>query len=216
MILSVLAILSAFLIPSVFHFLQDANLLQAQHDVQVIASGLVNFMNDTGQSPAMLGAYLEDSGGDSLVDLLAGPGRRPRTMAEWSAGKPQARLSAGSRRFQTSSPNGTADWLEGRAGALEDFLAVNGCRLPLKMAGRGTGWNGPYINTQLSSDPWGDQYLVNVRFLDTQAGAADADGAVRKAVFVISAGPNQTIETPFSQPVSEALVYGDDIVARVR
>jgi hypothetical protein len=99
---------------------------------------------------------------------------------------------------------------------MEDFLLTNACELPLKRAGIGMGWNGPYFNSQLGSDPWGNQYLVNVSFLDTQAGAGDAEGSARKAVLVISAGPNQIIETPFSQPVSGAYIYGDDIVARVR
>lgn len=215
-ILSVLAILSAFLVPAVSHFLQDASMLQAQNDVKVIASGLINFMNDTGQSPAMLGSCQPEFGNDSLIVVLAGPGRQPQTNQGRAPGKPRLRSSAAARRFHALSSDSTAGWLDERAGALEDFLQWNACELPLKRAGIGFGWNGPYINNQLGPDPWGNRYLVNVGFLDTQAGAGDAEGEARGAVFVLSAGPNQIIETPFSQPVSDALVYGDDIVARIR
>jgi type II secretory pathway pseudopilin PulG len=215
-ILSVLAILSAFLVPSVGHFLQDASILQAQHDVQVIASGLVNFMNDTGQSPAVLGDYLYEFQGNMTVDILAGPGRRPQINHGQLISKPRARLGIGAKGFQLMSPYGTAAWRQGKVSALENFLQVNGCALPLKKPGIGFGWNGAYINNQLNSGPWGNQYLVNVGFLDTQAGAGDAEGVARKAVFVISAGPNRVIETPFSQSVADAFVYGDDIVARIR
>jgi len=36
------------------------------------------------------------------------------------------------------------------------------------------------------------------------------------AVWVLSAGPNGIIETPFDQPASTASPGGDDIAARVR
>ena len=51
----------------------------------------------------------------------------------------------------------------------------------------------------LRSDPWGNAYLINVR----------ASGGCT----VLSAGPNGTIETPFSGPVGPPV--GDDIVSEI-
>lgn len=61
-------------------------------------------------------------------------------------------------------------------------------------------------NAGIPMDPWRKQYLVNV-------GAA----ARRRAgpIWVISAGPNRRLETPYWQPEPGSL-SGDDIGARVR
>ncbi len=56
----------------------------------------------------------------------------------------------------------------------------------------------------ISPDPWGNAYVVN-------AGVpADA------AVWVLSAGPDGVIDTPFIQPDALAATQGDDRALRVR
>ena len=78
------------------------------------------------------------------------------------------------------------------------------------------GWNGPYLSAPVPGDPWGNQYLVNTQFLDGGTTAADSTGRVRRAVFVVSAGGNGVIETPFEQPIVDAKAFGDDIVIRLQ
>ena len=71
---------------------------------------------------------------------------------------------------------------------------------------------GSYVS-QPVADPWGNRYLVNigvVKMLDTADGSPDAP-----ALWVLSAGPNGVIETPFASPVLLAVVEGDDIGARI-
>jgi hypothetical protein len=58
--------------------------------------------------------------------------------------------------------------------------------------------------------------LINSRWLDGGSTPADAQGRTRKAVFVVSAGNNGVIETPFEQPITDAQAYGDDIVIRIQ
>ena len=54
------------------------------------------------------------------------------------------------------------------------------------------GWSGPYFN-KIEPDPWGNTYLSNVAMLH-----ADADGDYFLGpTIVISAGPNEKIETNF-------------------
>jgi type IV pilus assembly protein PilE len=101
----------------------------------------------------------------------------------------------------------TATWLSTNSGDLSAILERNTPSYPTtgKFA-----WRGPYL-TNVGSDAWGNKYYVN--------GPGMAFGQT-KAVFVLSAGPNGTIETTFSQNIgsgsSAVTVGGDDIVARIR
>lgn len=214
-ILSVLVILAAFLIPSITQFLNDANSLQAQNDVQAIATGLVNFMKDTGQSPSTA-LRLTESIQSRAVEVLAGPGEVPDVNRGQVVSLPRGRSALGLRRNLNLAELNTEGWVRSSVGSLEEYLLMNGHGLPPKTNGAAFGWNGPYITSELGSDPWGNQYLVNVVFMGTEAGAEDSGSDERRAVYVVSAGPNQILETPFSQPVSDALVYGDDIAVRIR
>lgn len=74
------------------------------------------------------------------------------------------------------------------------------------------GWNGPYLNSDVL-DSWGNSYMINVRFLRANGPANSA----QHNVFVLSAGPNGTTETPFDDAtVGETLALGDDIGSQVR
>jgi len=58
-------------------------------------------------------------------------------------------------------------------------------------------WNGPYLN-EVKTDPWGFMYLVNtIALWPGQTGP----------VWVLSAGPNNTIDTA----VTDLTIQGDDI-----
>lgn len=70
---------------------------------------------------------------------------------------------------------------------------------------------GPYLE-KIPEDPWGNKYYVNVKFLRPAYRASGQE----KAVFVISAGPNELIETGFEQNIHTFTVGGDDIVHRIR
>jgi prepilin-type N-terminal cleavage/methylation domain-containing protein len=67
-------------------------------------------------------------------------------------------------------------------------------------------WRGPYMGTT-TSDPWRNRYMLN---------AAKLAPGVNEAVWVLSAGPNGLVETPFSQPVGISVLGGDDIGYRVK
>ncbi len=69
-------------------------------------------------------------------------------------------------------------------------------------------WNGGYMN-DLTTDPWGTKYYFNGLHLKP--------GSTANATFVLSAGPNQTIDTEFTQAATGTFTVGDDdIVQRVR
>ena len=64
-------------------------------------------------------------------------------------------------------------------------------------------WRGPYLEG-LSADPWGRRYAVNVGLIEEKGG---------RAVFVLSPGPNGTVETPYSSVGIR--VGGDDVIGLV-
>ncbi|MEE9200751.1 MAG: prepilin-type N-terminal cleavage/methylation domain-containing protein [Candidatus Brocadiales bacterium] len=67
-------------------------------------------------------------------------------------------------------------------------------------------WRGPYIGP-IRMDPWGNKYVSNASKL-----LPNADNAA----WVLSAGPNETIETTFSQGRSSPTIGGDDIAYRIK
>ena len=69
----------------------------------------------------------------------------------------------------------------------------------------GAPWRGAYISAPLDPDPWGNRYAVNVLHLRT---------STTNDVFVMSAGPDEEIDTAFT--VDGATPGDDDIIAVVR
>lgn len=100
-----------------------------------------------------------------------------------------------------------SDWLTGVRGDMEAVLIRN---TPAYTTSGRFQWRGPYVG-ELGADPWGNAYLINTKTL--RFGANEAG-------FVLSAGPNGTIETTFQSTIGSGsaaiTIGGDDIVARIR
>lgn len=98
-----------------------------------------------------------------------------------------------------------SDWSTALTGgtALDVMLNTNNLGLPTTS---NRAWKGAYLN--LGADPWGSAYYVTTDNLKpTSANAA----------YVISAGPNQKIETPLNNSRSGTLVPGgDDLIVRIK
>lgn len=69
-------------------------------------------------------------------------------------------------------------------------------------------WKGPYL-AQLSADPWGNKYVVNMNALDPN------HPAYTNAVWVLSAGPNGVINTNTTNLNLDA-AQDDDIGVRIK
>lgn len=90
---------------------------------------------------------------------------------------------------------------------LDEYLNTNKLDLPTAARGGRVAYRGPYLN--IASDPWGNSYLITAQAL-TRTGATDHG-------YVISAGPNATMETTREQVKTGAFtVGGDDVVQRIR
>jgi hypothetical protein len=89
--------------------------------------------------------------------------------------------------------------------------------------GSGLGWRGAYMSLPIGTDPWGKVYLANTAFLvvatDATDGTAEGDrrGGWSHDTFVISAGPNGALDTPYGGNVNHGTtVGGDDLVYIIR
>ena len=103
----------------------------------------------------------------------------------------------------------------GNSWSLSSQLATTSLELYLNNNYSGVGassfpkatFSGPYIGT-LDSDPWGNKYLFT---------AGDLSRSSSNHGFILSAGPNGTIETPRDVANSALLnAGGDDIISIIR
>jgi prepilin-type N-terminal cleavage/methylation domain-containing protein len=191
-VLAVIVTLALVLTPSITNFISDARVARTRTDTQTVASSIVQFYKDNGFFPQWSHASAGGPGsaGDR-VDLLIGPGNTPAVAA-------------------------ANTWTTGTTGALVGQLMSNTPGYTLKNATAQFGWNGPYLSSTVGADAWNNRYAVNIGLIDPTAGTQTTGGATKSAVWVISAGPNGQLETAYSQPVTTALVSGDDIAVRVQ
>jgi prepilin-type N-terminal cleavage/methylation domain-containing protein len=191
-VLAVIVTLALILTPSVANLIADSRTTRARTDTQTIGTAVVQFYRDTGFFPQWA---VSQSGGPGLTQMRL-----------------QLLVSSGNIPLEDQP----TQWTTGQTGSLADQLLANSPGYSMRSATAQFGWNGPYLSSELRSDPWGNRYVVNIGLIDTSPGVLTASGGVKSAVFALSAGPNGMIETPFSQSVTAAAAGGDDIVFRIQ
>lgn len=191
-VLAVIVTLALLLTPSIANFINDSRTVRAKSDCQTIAGAIVQFYRDTGFFPQWV------------------------TSTRGGAGSQASRLQVLVSQGNIPLEDMPTPWTVGPVGSLADQLLANVPGYALRTATSDYGWNGPYLSSELGSDPWGNRYLVNIGLIDTSASIQTAAGRVKAGVWVLSAGPNGTIETQFSQGALSAVLGGDDIGQRIQ
>jgi len=192
-VLAVIVTLALVLTPSIANSINDARMARARNDCQAIASGIYQFFRDTGSFPLWRAAQ---GGG---------------------AGAPASRLQVLVSRGNIPLEDVSTLWTTGAAGGLTEQLVNNTPGYAMRTPTSQFGWNGPYFSSEIAADPWGNRYVVNVALIDLSPGAATASGQAKMAVWVLSAGPNGIIETPFASSILDATrAGGDDIATRIQ
>jgi prepilin-type N-terminal cleavage/methylation domain-containing protein len=197
-VLAIIAVLAAVLTPVVGNYIEQARVARAQTDVRTIAEAISLYHRDTSRYPiyATDTAWRSDTAaGATDSGVLAGPGDPP--------------LETGIGTAVSWSLNSTT-----AGSSLELFLNNNYSNVPVNTGLGQITFKAPYVG-RIDEDPFGNRYLVTAGNL--QRGRSD------KCAFVISAGPNATLETAKDQTCSGSTsggstfgVGGDDIVARIR
>lgn len=190
-LLAIVSLLAAMLVGTVADFLERARLIKAQKETEEIGRAIASFYVDTGVFP-LATSTIDGRPGDDVVGILVSDGPLPDGggAASW--------------------------WVTSRADRLNAHLHSNDRGYVPQTPGARLAWRGPYLPRPLEADPWGAAYLANVFYLDADPSVRAADGTPLGAVFVLSAGPNGEVDTPYFQPREDARLFGDDIGIRLR
>lgn len=212
--LSILLVLAGALVPVVADSISSARLVRARNDLSQLAAAVTSFQRDVG--PFVLNGsgvrQIQTLTALRVVDVLRSGGDTPAAADSVPAGVPgtpgpDPTVGTSSAVLDAWTGAGTTD-------SFDVHLRINGRGYPVSPLGSGDGWNGPYVSRMILGDPWGHSYLANVGFLK---GTPPVTGRCRAcAVFILSAGPNGLIETPFEQPITNAGVFGDDLAVRIQ
>jgi prepilin-type N-terminal cleavage/methylation domain-containing protein len=190
-VLAVIVTLALMLTPSITSFISDSRLARARADTQTISAAIIQFYRDNAFFPMWTTA----SGG--------GPGG--------AAGHIDLLVSAGNVPVVTPP----TPWTTGAADQLTNQLIANTPSYAPRTATATFGWNGPYVASPIGADPWNNRYVVDIGLIDPAVGT-QAGGATKSAVWAISGGPNGIVDTPYTQPITMAVVAGDDIAVRLQ
>jgi type II secretory pathway pseudopilin PulG len=222
--LSVMFILAGMISPIMSTSVTTARTVKAEKEVTMLASALLQLQQDIGAAAIAGGAaassQLATTGASAeAADVLSSDGEIP-AIDDSAAESPIVAVAQGVGLMQrpAASPFQAQrrHWAEAKRESLDGYLVTNDRGYRARRPGEASGWNGPYVSTTLPGDPWGKQYMINARWLDGGSTTADANGRARRAVYIVSAGSNGVIETPFEQKITDARVWGDDIVMRLQ
>jgi prepilin-type N-terminal cleavage/methylation domain-containing protein len=193
--IAVVAILAGIITPSVIKHLDDSKQARAQNDCLVIGTAIGSFYKDVARWPNM------NAAGTVGVTLLVSDGNTPAVaggVGTWNTALTSAAVDLLSNHLSANTPK-----------AQTGSIYPNNASAP----GSEFVWRGPY-QTQFPADPWGNRYAVNIGNM-TANNAANSN-----AVWVLSAGRNGIIETPWNPAAPAAgtviTASGDDIVYRLR
>lgn len=206
---------------------QQAKIARATAEVQEISNAVGSFNNDMLHYPIFFSGAQTGPTSPSADVIRSSVGAKTEI-----GGPAETRFIIDSAK-PPSDLSGSRNWNDEDTGSLqivttfEDQLNSNAPRY-FRRGELGDdpnrGWNGPYFEGISPTDPWGNKYYVNSRFLNPAKTSTESAGGedIKISVFVLSAGPNETIQTPYGVNVTgqatpgNIKAQGDDIVARVR
>jgi type II secretory pathway pseudopilin PulG len=234
-VIAVFAVLSAVMAPGIQGYIERSRQARARQDVQAIAHAIQDWITDTGESQFLIngsnGALDRDppSRADgNRVNLLVGDGDIPVLAAAiaaetfWTQPINSTTVDTFSNHLIENAPaeaatsryrNPSDVLLIAPGGSQSDFARASSGGFNAPYA-----WRGSYLRGPVDPDPWGNRYAANVMFLDPAAtatvtgitpGFVFGDYA-RLDVFVMSAGPDEEIDTRSAQ--DGAVPFDDDFI----
>ena len=193
-VVAITGTLAAVVVPVAVDQIEKGRVARAAMDVDSIANAVSAFFRDTGEWPDRKGTapdfywVLRSGNANATFDLFA----TPTTGNVKDPGIGDTFWPVGPGRTDAMVNHLTLD-NPGNLGA--SYRATN----------VDVNWNGPYM-PQVFNDPWGRNYLIFVRAF-TNPITGDDELAF---VWVISGGPNKTLETDVSSPVLNNESWVDD------
>lgn len=206
-VVAAIVLISAAIAPQFFSWIDQGKAARAQGDANAISAAMSRFFQDTTRWPGQV----EILKSDSLIRFLivGDPGASIFPVSSVTTGIGSATCSSGlsgvtpsvtAFAVATPSPSNSLNVI--------DFLLrpPSGADYP--------NWHGPYLSVNLSSDPWGRPYLINVipLFCGETVTAAAPGGALGFG-WILSGGPNRTVQTRFTD--MQVVTDADDVGANL-
>jgi len=216
-ILLVLVILSGILLPTIERFIDLARYVKVKEDVGMLAAIIELWKVDNCSRFFKVCGTSSNQSADNRIDLLVSAvspqgmipdtgaflpgGGDPLWLVPYTGMPGSFNVDTMENQLVTNTPMGNPGW-----GYPPPGINPASC-----------GWRGAYISGPLGPDPWGTRYMANVAFLGPQGarslGALTPPGFNQYDVFVLSAGPDKVVQTPFL--VDGVIGQGDDMLALV-
>jgi type II secretory pathway pseudopilin PulG len=187
-VLATSAILIAAMAPLASRTVEISRMARAQADVDAIATAIDNFIDE---HTTFVPFTSTGAAGGDIIEMLVGDGDIP-----------------------TLGSGGGANWDDVVAccgGAVDVAFLVGHLVTNSNLGGVGSyttaagGWKGAYLNGPVDPDPWGNRYAVNAESLKT---------TTANDTFVLSAGPDEEVDTAFTY--NGARPGDDDLISVVR
>jgi len=195
-VLAALVILAVSMAPSISGMVDEAKVARARLETQNIGMAILRFRASTGKWPAR-NANARDH---RLSTLISGNSSSPVPLPTYARD--------GSNCFGFSANHPYGDYLD-------NHLYLNQPKGNPDNAYPASGddrWNGSYLQG-VGADPWGSAYVVNI------IGAYDLSNTSNLYCYVLSAGPDGTIQTDSNVTARELAshtVSGDDVAFLLR
>jgi len=183
-ILTMLALLSAAAAPAASRTLDRARLTRATSDAVKLKNGMLTMLDEMTQFNLFT---TNGANTGPAVYMLVSDGDIPRELGP-----------AGDARWQDPVNNSTIDFFE-RHLITNNPGGSSANAYPTTIQNP---WRGAYLRGPVDSDPWGNRYASNVRWIKDAPKAND--------VVVMSAGPDEVINTAWEK--NGITPGGDDIV----
>lgn len=195
-VVAITGALAAVVMPVAIDQVEKGRTASAQQEVQAISDAINAFFKDTGQWPVResknkhKGTHILRSGRAEIPNVLgssdsaAGHGSDPALgNTNWGAFGTTVDEFLNHLYLDNPLSNSTPGKGNGNGKANRAYREAD------------VNWQGPYL-PQIFNDPWGSNYLVFARAFTERKVQGESIYA-----WVISAGPNKTLETDVSSPV---------------
>ena len=194
---AIVAVFAAAISPMVFRHLEDAKVGKATNETETIATAVLSYYKDVGKWPVTRANGPSGNAADRVVSSTTVPNSAGAGAATGAAGWGSTGTikQLGDYLYYNNADNDSSP-----TGANAD---QPGADWPTTGVGS---WRGPYLDSYYVDDPWGNAYVINSQYFP----GGSYTGTVRHRVYVLSAGPNGTWETSFSDDTTEE-IKGDDI-----
>lgn len=206
-VIAAVAILAAVLTPTIAKSIQDAKTSRARNEVQVISSAIADIYKDTGywiytDSDGPAGNSIDVVYTYSTYPHRTGPDAQPGA-ANWY-GYGQRRCFYDYAFFNNPDDDFCSTNTTNHNQPNQDYPTTGDFR-----------WKGPYVDKMWLQDPWGQGYLISVRYLPGGEYDSTHSGATWRihSCLVLSAGPDGGWSTSYDDGTGtpDDLPAGDDV-----